>query len=196
MLDGKQLRTRFNQYNKQYFKGRIPAYSIRVVGHITALGEGGRCKRDRNLIEIAHQPDDEAISTLLHEMVHAATTDTHAMAWKRMMIRLREAGAPFANADLDVAIGDWDGLHVARNHFRGVVQDTLMDAPDITFSDAVRHFIRCEGGAPTISAFVEKCPWAKAMFARAKKENDANRKRLTDLRALLGSPSVVGSPER
>jgi hypothetical protein len=40
--------------------------------------------------------DEDATSTLLHDMAHAAVGSSHGMPWKVEMIRLRSAGALLA----------------------------------------------------------------------------------------------------
>jgi hypothetical protein len=194
MLDGRQLRTLFKQFNGQYFGGKLPTYSVRVVDSMTWLGESGFCNRERKLIKIHRAlSDDDALSCLLHEMAHAATTGHHGMPWKREMIRLRNAGAPLMSPDSDVDLDDWDGSNVNRTHFRGVVQDVLVGAPDITLSEVIRHFIRNEGGPPTIKAFLKKFPWAARVFKlekTARAEYDKRRNAL--LAKLAAQPAVDG----
>ena len=68
-MDGKQLRVLFQQFNGQFFSGRLPAYAIRVVPKMTSIGESGRWNKIRRLIEIQRGlSNDEATGTLLHEM--------------------------------------------------------------------------------------------------------------------------------
>lgn len=184
MLDGKQLRVLFQQFNAQYFCGRLPPYAIRAVTRIPSrihLDPCGRIRRKRRLIEIARGPDDEVTSTLLHEMAHAATTSGHGMTWKREMIRLREEGAPLVSPDLDVDTADWDGSRVSRTHFRRVIEDMLQDIPGITLSAAVRGFIREEGGPPTISGFLKKYPWVPKVFLAEKRSLSEDLRRTSDL---------------
>lgn len=157
MLDGKQLRKLFKEFNVKYFDGRLHIYRIRVVGHITALGESGRCKKNQKLIEIlTGLPDEQAVSILLHEIAHAATTGPHGMTWKKEMIRLREAGAPLCPPDSEVSLDDWSGEYVSQKHFRSVVQDVLIGAPDITLSQTITYLIHNEGGPRTVAAFLKE----------------------------------------
>ncbi len=48
MLDGKQLRALFQQFNGQYFGGKLPAYSLRAAKELRIVeerfGEGERHK--------------------------------------------------------------------------------------------------------------------------------------------------------
>ena len=183
MLNGTQLRKLFQQFNAQYFDGRLPSYSIRVVDR------KGRCNgeiyKQRRLIEIqSEMPEDLTISFLVHEMAHAATSEHHGMPWKREMIRLRKAGAPLIEADRRIKLDDWDGVRVSKKQFRPFVEDALFGgAPNITLNAAVRGFIHDEGGAKTISEFLKRYPWARQMFRNLKKERTEYEKRRAKLRA-------------
>jgi hypothetical protein len=189
MLDGKQLRALFKQFNEQYFGDRLPAYAIRVVARITWLGESGRWNKKRRFIEIQHrQSDEEAIGTLLHEMAHAAKAATkghHTKPWKKEMIRLRKAGAPLASADRNISLDDWDAKRISRKHFRSVIQNALIDAPDMTLSAAIRWFVSSEGGPQTINEFRKKYPWVRAVFNDEKRERAEYQRQAADLLATL-----------
>ena len=107
----------------------------------------------------------------MHEMVHAATNEKHGMPWKREMIRLREAGAPLCATNCEVALDDRTRQCISKDHFRGEIEDILLDAPEITLHRAIRHFIYWEGGPETtIRGFLRRYPWAPKIFQAAKKE--------------------------
>ena len=183
-MNGRKLRALFQQFNAQYFAGKLPSYSIRAVERITDLGEDGFCNCRRKLIKILRSlSDEDAISCLLHEMAHAATSGNHGMPWKREMIRLREAGAPLVSTELNVELAVWDGTRVTRAHFRQVVQDALIDEPNISLSAAIRHFICTEGGPSTIQEFLRKFPWASTVFKAEKVAHAENASRVDALRA-------------
>jgi hypothetical protein len=171
MLNGRQLRTLFQRFNKKYFGGRLPAYSIRVVHHMSRKGETGHCDDQKRVIKILPgMSDEEAISTLLHEMAHAATDGDHLAPWKKVMVRLRQAGAPLCGSDLSP--DDYSSRRfVSKKHFRTVMGDILLDKPGITLHRAIGHFIDSEGGPErTIKGFVRRYPWARQVFRAAQKE--------------------------
>lgn len=171
MLNGRQLRKKFMEFNAQYFNNRLPPYSIRVVPRMTWMGESGRHNKKRKLIEIQQGlPDEDAIGFLIHEMAHARIGDQHGMRWKREMIRLRETGAPLVAADRNVSLDDGDGTRVSERMFRSHVEDELCARPDQTLACAVRDFIRSYGGAETVSEFLNKYRWASAVFKAMQKE--------------------------
>ncbi len=184
MMNGRQLRALFKQFNDKYWGGRLSAHSIHVVPEMTSLGEWGRWQKNRRLIEILRGlPDEDATSTLLHEMAHAATNGGHGVPWKREMIRLLSAGAPLANTDRVIRLDDPFGKPISKKHFRGSMADLLMDVPDMTPSVAIRLFIRTEGGPPTIAAFLRKYPWARTVFNAEKSEMVEEHKQQKDFLA-------------
>jgi len=184
MFDGRALRSYFKKFNELYFGNHLPAYSIRVI---RGMGYSGFCNGKRRLIKIrADQSPEETIGTQLHEMAHAATNDGHGGHWKKEMIRLREAGAPVASAERSICSETRDGKKVTRAHFQLVVQDVLADSPAITLSEALRHFSSIEGGPDTITHFLRKYPWVRAVFRDEKKKFIEEQKSVAELRARLG----------
>ena len=185
MMDVRQLRTLFKDFNVEYWGGRLPAYAIHVVAEVTSRGEWGRCLKKRRLIEILRGlPDEDAASTLLHEMAHAAVRHFgHGKPWKREMIRLRSAGAPLTYTDLNIRLDSRSGEPITRRQFRASVQDVLIDASAITLSGAIRHFIQTEGGPPTIAGFLRKYLWARTVFNDEKRENAEKQKRRIEFEA-------------
>jgi SprT-like family len=188
-VDGKQLRALFFDFNERYWGGRLPAYHIRCVDHITWLEESGFCNRQRKLIRINRclLDDAGAVSCLLHEMAHAATRNNHGMKWKAEMIRLREAGAPLVCPDSTIALDDWSGEHVPKSDFQAVIGDALIDDPAINLSKAVRRFIRSRGGEFTVSAFLRKYPWVRRAFSELKRESRERAKRRSAFRAKVAA---------
>lgn len=171
-MNGNQLRKLFQEFNRRYFGNRLPPYAIRVADSSTWLGESGCCNPKKRLIKVTGgQPDEQAVSTLLHEMAHAATTGKHGMPWKREMIRLRQAGAPLCEPDDQVRLKDWSGNRVSKQHFRAVMQDAVSGLPKIGLTQAIRYFISNEGGPSTASAFLKRYPWAREALHQVKREH-------------------------
>jgi hypothetical protein len=190
-MNGRELRRRFAEFNQRYFGGRLPNYHLRSVWHMTRLGESGDCHRRQRLIRILRSlTDDDAISCLLHEMAHAATKGHHGKSWKAEMIRLRREGAPLIGPDGEVALEDWSGEFVGQKHFRSVVQDLLIDQPDITLSSAVRHFYSNVGGPGplSIARFRRKYPWVGRILRACREEHRERLKQVAELRRKLGLP--------
>jgi hypothetical protein len=166
-----QLRKLFEEFNRRYFGNRLPPYAIRVAHSPTSLGESGSSNRKRKLIKIASgQPAEREVSTLLHEMAHAATTDYHGMPWKREMIRLRKAGAPLAEPDNRVRLEDWSGVRVSKQDFREAMEDAVSGLPKIGLTQAIRHFIYNEGGPGTVGTFLKRYPWVREVLRQVKRE--------------------------
>ena len=169
-MNGKQLRKLFQEFNRRYFGDRLLPYSIRV-GRSTWLGESGSCDPKKKLIKIASgQPDERAVSTLLHEMAHAATNGNHGMRWKKEMMRLRQAGAPLAEPDNQVTLEDWSGDRVSKQHFRAAMEDAVGGLPKIGLMQALRYFIFNYGVPSSARAFLRRYPWVREVLGRVKRE--------------------------
>jgi hypothetical protein len=128
--------------------------------------------------------DATCLSTLLHEMAHAATTDIHGNRWKAEMIRLRDSGAPFVPPDDCVKMEDWSGGRVTKDQFSGAARDILIEIPTATARQIIRFFINNEGGpASTVATFLRKYPWAMRVCGALKKERAESAKRRDDFLA-------------
>jgi SprT-like family len=94
----KRLERLFARYNRRYWNGKLPAYSVRVDS--TSLG--AYCYRKTRTITMnveSMRSDREVRSVLVHEMVHAATGLGHGATWQVEMARLKAAGAPTSSND-------------------------------------------------------------------------------------------------
>jgi hypothetical protein len=180
-MNGRELRKLFQEFNQRYFGGKLPAYSVRFVSRDRGFapprlglssspaifpGTQGYCHRSRRLIEIREGlARQETVSTLLHEMAHAATEGAHGMPWRREMLRLRELGAPLHGEDANVQL-EWshDDLSPRQMAFWRVAEELLMNEPQASLARTIEHFWLMEGFAH------EDEPWAPDMFERLKCE--------------------------
>ncbi len=175
MLNGRELRRKFIEFNAQYFANRLPPCSIRVVEKIPELLFAAGLYTP-GLIQIRSDlTDEEAIGNLIHEMTHAATpkpnlrnNHAHGKRWRREMIRLKEAGAPLLAKDMVIGL-DWPyyALNVTPEQFRDYV--ILMWPP--TFHEAVKCFLweglLLVGPAPSVRVFLRMYPWAETVYREA-----------------------------
>jgi hypothetical protein len=95
-----RLRDVFTQYNRKYWRGRLPVYRLVIATMPDAMG---RCDWTRNVITIdveQHQSDREMRSTLLHEMAHAAASIRgsrgHDLKFFAQLEKLLQLKAPIA----------------------------------------------------------------------------------------------------
>jgi hypothetical protein len=70
------------------------------------------------------------------------------------------------------------------------MQDLFSDVPELSLSCAIKHFIRTEGGPPTIAAFLRRYPWARTVFNVEKREQAEEQKRRIDFSAMLGKETM------
>src|SRR5260370_13338810 len=81
----------FDQYNKRYWRGRLPRYKVLVTDKYT----GGRCEKRQRMIYINPSTPAVVSRTLLHEMAHAAVRGNgHNKVWLDEVKRIVRLGAP------------------------------------------------------------------------------------------------------
>jgi hypothetical protein len=156
----------FEEFNQQYFAGRLPHYRVVVVPSITRLGEQGRILRRRRLIELQIlSPQEEMVATLLHEMAHAATNDHHAARWQEEMYRLQHLGAPICPEDVPLI------RRLTRALVREAAEAALTDVPALT----ARQFLRglAYDNRRSQADFQRRYPWAVDVFRTTQKQHRA-----------------------
>jgi hypothetical protein len=100
----------FDSFNQKYFSGALDRYQVRVVfdlhtvadepvhrGHVSS----GLIRFEERRIYIRYTDTDSMQGTLLHEMAHAATSGEHDERWLAEMVRLKTAGAPVPDWELE-----------------------------------------------------------------------------------------------
>jgi SprT-like family len=94
----KRLERLFARYNRRYWNGKLPAYSVRV----DSTYRGGYCDKTKRTITLNVESmgsDREIRGALLHEMAHGATRVDHGTIWRAEMARLKSASAPTLTID-------------------------------------------------------------------------------------------------
>jgi hypothetical protein len=103
-----QYTQRFAEFNSRYFGNQLPKYEVRVVFDLHTVANepvyggsvsGGLIRFEERFIYIRYTNDHLMIETLVHEMVHAATSGEHDDRWLEEMKRLHESGAPVADCE-------------------------------------------------------------------------------------------------
>lgn len=84
----------FDDYNRRYFSGRLPAYRI-LLSDQFGNGLHGLCRKRQREIHLGTRlSGNDLKSVLLHEMAHAAAPNGHGSQWLAEMSRLAQMGAP------------------------------------------------------------------------------------------------------
>jgi len=100
----------FTEFNARYFGGRLPAYEVRVVFDLHRVANepiymgavsSGLIRFDERCIYIRYTQVVCLAATLVHEMAHAATSGEHDEEWLNEMKRLKDAGAPVDDTDVE-----------------------------------------------------------------------------------------------
>jgi len=139
----------FDDFNDQYFGGRLPRYRIKVVKRLRVrrkvdkdlnrLGAVGVTDRRGRLIQIrSGQSDEQQIETLLHEMVHAVAGNGHGKPFCDELERIKALGAP---------TNEKPSLPMTATLVRGSVQDYLDEG--LTLQQAQKHVAWDNGCLPS-----------------------------------------------
>jgi hypothetical protein len=106
--------TLFGEFNGRYFAGKLPEYQVHVVFDLDrAVNEplyGGAVSSGLILFEerciyLRYTSSPPMEGTLIHEMAHAATNGEHDQEWLHEMARLKAAGAPVPDWELEGLVG-------------------------------------------------------------------------------------------
>jgi hypothetical protein len=100
----------FDEFNGWYFSGKLPDYHVHVVFDLHRAAKepvsGGAVSSGLILFEerciyLRYTNSPHMEETLIHEMAHAATTSEHGQEWLSEMVRLKAAGAPVPDWELE-----------------------------------------------------------------------------------------------
>jgi hypothetical protein len=169
-----EIRRLYKKFNAKYFGNRLPHYRVVLVNRITNLGEDGHLNRERRLIRIQKcLSRNETISTLLHEMVHAATTEVHGKPFIRELRRLRSAGATLGYFEVDLLEREITPLTkeafqyyalIRIGHSRGAIK-----LPNLVWDFELNNFEFIDL-LETAAGFRRRFWWAPKAFQEAKRE--------------------------
>jgi hypothetical protein len=100
----------FDSFNRKYFSGALDRYSVHVVFDLHTVANEpvyrgsvstGLIRFEEHRIYIRYSDDHPMQETLIHEMAHAATSGEHDERWRAEMVRLKTAGAPVPEWELE-----------------------------------------------------------------------------------------------
>ena len=110
----KHFQALFDKFNGQYFGGKLPPYQVHVVfdlhriakepvlgGHVSS----GLIRFEERSIYLRYTDSPLMQGMLIHEMAHAATNGEHDQEWLHEMVRLKAAGAPVPDWELEGLVG-------------------------------------------------------------------------------------------
>jgi len=110
----KHFQALFDEFNGRYFAGKLPAYQVHVVfdlhraAHEPVYGgavSSGLILFEERCIYLRYTNSPPMEWTLIHEMAHAATNSGHDQKWLHEMARLKAAGAPVPDWELEGVVG-------------------------------------------------------------------------------------------
>jgi hypothetical protein len=161
----------FHDLNQRYFTGRLPRYHVIVTPQLRHAA--GKIARRSRRIYLQPAPPDMLMTTLLHEMAHAATNDRHGPLWRAEMERLRALGAPVEElAHLDMI------PRLTRQMVFSTGWEVFANSPTATIAQAAHWLFDEYGFGGSGSALLRKYPWARRALHEARREAGAYRRRM------------------
>ena len=106
----RHFQTLFDEFNVRYFAGKLPAYQVHVAFDLHRAAKEpvyrgvvitGLIRLGQRRIYLRYTNSPPMEGTLIHEMAHAATNDDHDEEWLKEMVRLKAAGAPVPDWELE-----------------------------------------------------------------------------------------------
>jgi hypothetical protein len=163
-MTSETLQCQFEDFNARYFGGKLPHYKVQLVGQITKLGESGSISMRKRVLRVSgFLSDAEIISTLLHEMAHAAVMGGHTRKWFDEMERIRSEGAPISGLDVaHLAIGPLKPL--SRASLVRLAKEALCEEPHMTEWEIARWIVQRYDYANSPTAFFRKYRWARSVL--------------------------------
>ena len=162
----KRYQAQFEEFNTQYFGGKLPHYRIKVQARIPGWGGGirvGKIYRKQRIIMLVPNQEPYMKGHLLHEMAHAATNKNHGPKWIGEMKRLQAAGAPVSD-DLDQY-----GQRLTKDFIKTVASDWVTDCPSITLREFLKLYLHEYGGS-SARGMLRKYPWIRNAFYEGREE--------------------------
>ena len=154
----------FDEFNRKYFRDRLPRYRVRFVG-ARHSGWRGDCDPKRRMIRLAGDRSFVDPRTLLHEMCHIGTPD-HGKRFQAKLLRLAAQGVEWAREEAEgyATAFTWNE---EQSNVRGKLNEiaqTLKPRP--TFREMIRWLATSYGVDPV------RMPWLRAAWRNACREAD------------------------
>ena len=161
------LQALLRKLDKQYFAGRFAEYSVEFAAPNACTCAAARTNASQGKILIRLGLRDQNLpGVLLHQMAHAVSEDTHDLAWKREMIRIRALGAPLLEADSLIELRDWKAGRASPAEFAAFLSGFLLRDPSATLEVSVKRFIDDGRRAGRPKDYIRSCPWITDTFEK------------------------------
>lgn len=157
----------FDKYNRLYFRGRLPVYSVRYVDtEIPSLR--GQCDNINHTIDVRRGiAEDELRQLLLHEMCHIGAP-SHGKTFLRRLQHLADIGEDWAKKEIELyKIAPTWNQSIAD--LRNTITDWSFEVdPSVSFDDILTPLAHDFGMTP--EELLKSAPWVKAAWEKSRKE--------------------------
>jgi len=156
-----QLQQLFDDYNQQFFLGRLPKYRVRFSHSIHSYGE---CRsQDRVIVLSRRVPQKELRQYLLHEMCHIGCPD-RGKRFQSKLQKLADQGEEWAVEEIrlyrEALTWNQEMVNIKQN-----LEDIALSPSRPTFSQVNKRLAEDLGLSPT--AMQKKVPWLRAAWEKA-----------------------------
>lgn len=156
-----QLQQFFDDYNQQFFRGRLPKYRVRISHSIHSYGEC--CSQDHVILLSWRVPKKELRQYLLHEMCHIGCLD-HGKRFKSKLQKLADQGEEWAVEEIrlyrEALTWNQEMANVKKR-----LEKIALNPSRPTFSQVNKHFAENLGLSPTVMR--KKVPWLRPAWKKA-----------------------------
>ena len=133
-----QLQQLFDDYNQQFFLGRLPKYRVRFSHSIHSHGE---CRSQDHVILLSRRvPQEELRQYLLHEMCHIGCPD-HGKRFKSKLQKLADQGEEWAVEEIhlyrEAFTWNQEMANIKQN-----LEEMALNPSRLTFSQVNKHFAK------------------------------------------------------
>ena len=156
-----QLQQFFDDYNHQFFRGRLPKYRVRFTHSIHSYGE---CSSQDHVILLSWKiPLEELRQYLLHEMCNIGCPD-HGKRFTSKLQKLADQGEEWAVEEIRLYR---EGLtwNQEMTNVKQRLEEIALNPSRPTFSQVNKHFAENLGLSPTVMR--KKVPWLRTAWEKA-----------------------------
>lgn len=148
----KELKESFEYVRKEYFSRWDKGGKWRIRKN-TNLGCNGLCDKEKMVISINTNmfPPEDLLLVIIHEICHGSTGGNHGKSWQKRMLwvskTVKQKGDPFLVKKI---VENIEGYKNAPNPYEevyGIIEDWLIDNPELTYDQLIKGLQRDYGGA-------------------------------------------------
>lgn len=168
----KNLPKLFSEYNRIFFRGRLPAYQVRYFDIEPQFLRGLCDTKNRTIFIHREITGEELKQLLLHEMCHIGAP-YHGQKFLKRLQRLADLGEEWASEEIELHKNapSWNQLMAG---LRNTISDWSFEVDDSVTFDEILPYLAYEVNMSS-EELLKSAPWARAAWENARKEAKIDR---------------------